>query len=390
VATPDIEELAEQARSGQAAFFLLFGGQGAGWLADLRGYYEDPVLRPVVEACVDAIDEELRFVDRETVLPLGWDVVSWLRDPARTPDSRYLSLASVSLPLIFVAQAACVRRFASRGLPESELLGATVGMSGQSQGLFPACMLALHGYAWEAEETLRTFAKYAFYIGARSQEHYPHLEPTEEELELAVAAAGDESVVPTPMAAVAGADVDDLEARLRRFNGKARPVDRVHISLRFGDDRVVLSGNRLALAEFHAQHATDFASRDIKFVYVRTSCPFHSVMMEGTRPALEADFARIGFTFPGQALAVPVHSCHDGRNLQTDRDVALTMHLDAVVRPLDWQAAVARAGTDAVTHVIDFGPGAETRHRTRRLLEARGCPRPVLSAKRLAAAPAHV
>lgn len=377
-------DLAALAREGSVRLFLQFGGQGAGWFTELAEHWADDRARPVIEACLDAIDEELPFVD-PAVLPSGLDARAWLTDPAAVPDRRYLSLASVSIPLIFVTQMACVRRLLVEGPSADELLAATVAASGQSQGLFPACALAAGAFAGSGDQTLRSFAKYAFFIGSRSQEAYPLAEATEEEMELSMAATGDPAATPTPMAAVAGGDAPDLERRVRRFNAQVPATDRIHLSLRFADDRLVLSGHRRALAEFGARHAADFRGAGVKYVWVRTSCPFHSPLMDGARARLEADFARVRFRVPGRALAVPVRSCADGRNLQYDQDLARTLHLDAVIRALDWSAAVDPAAAEEVTHVLDFGPGAETRHRTRRLLEARGAAKPVLAARKLLA-----
>ena len=379
-----LKDLIEQARDGRAGFFLVFGGQGAGWFEELRGYYADASLRPLLDLCLQAMREELACVEGSVALPHGFEVDAWLTDPTTLPSPEYLAYVGVSVPLIFMTQLAAVRKLGEHGLHMTELLRHTRGASGQSQGLFAACLHALGGGATPYAEAVRQFAKFVFYLGVRSQEAYPFIQPTPDEVERAAAVSTWRNNQPTPMVAVVDAPRDDLERRVRQFNSKL-PSDRhIHLSLRFSPTRVVLSGHRRSLIEFNAQHHSYLVENAIKYVYVRTTCPFHSRLMEPIRPLVEADFARIGFSVTGSDLQVPVYSGYDGRNLQDDEEASIGLYLDALIHPLDWRLALRPIAEDAsITHVIDFGPGTESRHLSQHALTHLGVRKPIVSAATL-------
>lgn len=382
----DLRALVDDAADGGAGLYLTFAGQGASWLPELRQCAEDDTVRSVIDTCLDAIDEERGFVDNDIVFPLGLDVPAWLRDANAAPPRRYLSRASVSGPLVFVTQVARLYRLHAAGVAPAELIAASRAVSGLSQGLITACMVALMG-GEDEERLLRTFAKVTFYLGARSQEVYPYQDATEEEVELASLGRADREVVPTPMAAVVGVPAEELRARVARFNQKVRAAHRVHVALRLSRDRSVLSGHRRSLIAFHAWNAGYLAWCRATFQYVRTSCPFHCDLMASAAPRMEADLSRIGFRFSGRDLRLPVYSLHDRRNLQYDANIASGLHLDVVVRPLAWSYAIVPALQGGITHVLDFGPGAENRHLIRQSLEAERNGKPVLSARKFSGRP---
>lgn len=385
-----LSELVAAARAGEARFFLSFGGQGAGWFDELRNYFADPRLRPLLESCLEAMREELPYVDVDRALPHGFQVERWLEDPSTLPSRDYLVLVGVSVPLIFLTQLAAVSRFTDFGLELGQLLRYTRGASGQSQGLFAACLHALGGSAARRAEAARQFAKFLFYLGARSQETYPFPRATGEEIERSAAVSTWRNGHPSPMVAVVegkgnGARAD-LERRIRHFNSKLSCDRQVYISLTFSSSRVVLSGHRRALIDFNAEHRSYLLEHDIKYVYVRTTCPFHSPLMDPIRPVVEADFARIGSGLSGADLQVPVYSSYDGRNLQDDEEATMGLILDALIHPLDVRLALRPVCEDSeITHVIDFGPGQESRHLIGHVLADLGCAKPVVSAARLLA-----
>ena len=383
-----LSDLIATARAGEARFFLSFGGQGAGWFDELRTYFADPYLRPMLEWCLDAMREELPYVDQAQTLPHGFDVERWLEDPSSLPSPEDLVFPGISVPLIFMAQLAAVRRLADHGLELAELLRYTRGASGQSQGLFAACLHALGGTASRQAEATRQFAKFVFYLGTRSHQTYPFPHATGEEVQRSAALSTWRNATPSPMVAVVQgkANCAHLEQRLRQFNSKRAGDRHVYVSLTFSPSRLVLSGHRRSLIDFNAEHRDYFLDGDIKYVYVRTTCPFHSPLMTPIRPIVEADFARIGFGLSGAELQVPVFSSYDGRNLQDDEEATTGLYLDALIHPLDLRLALRPVCHDSrITHVIDFGPGQESRHLTSHVLAELGCPKPVVSATRLLA-----
>jgi malonyl CoA-acyl carrier protein transacylase len=383
-----VRDLITAAREGEARLFLSFGGQGAGWFDALQKYYANPALRPLLQTCLEAMREELPYVDRAQALPHGFEVDAWLQDPSTLPSPDYIGLVGVSVPLIFLCQLAAVRELAEHGLELVELLRYTRGASGQSQGLFAACVHAMGGDSLQQIEVARRFAKFVFYLGARSQRTYPFPYASDDEIDRSAAVSTWRNSLPSPMVAVVGCDRLELEKRLRQFNTRL-PADRqISVSLTFSSSRVVLSGHRRSLIDFNAEQRTYLLENDIKYVYVRTTCPFHSPLMEPIRSMVEADFARIGFGLFGADLRVPVYSSFDGRNLQDDEEATTGLYLDALIHPLDLRNALRRVRDDRlITHVIDFGPGSESRHLTTHVLAELGCTKPVVSAARLPARP---
>jgi malonyl CoA-acyl carrier protein transacylase len=382
-----ISELRERARNGDAHFYLLFGGQGIGWFKELKDYYREPDIRPLIDLCLDAIREELPYVESCVALSHGLAVESWLADESTVPSREYLSCSGVSGPMIFVTQLASLRNLVVHGFDVEELLLHTRGMTGQSQGLFTASLLSLSRTGSAYDEAVRQFAKYVFYLGVRSQEIYPFLESTDEERERSAKVNDWRNTRPSPMVAVVNAPYDELEQRIRRFNSKVAQTENIHVSLRFSRSRVVLSSHRSSLIEFNAWNRSYFAENGIKYVYIPTTCPFHSALMEPIRPRVEADFARIHFGYAGNELKLPVYSFFDSRNLQDDEEIAIKLYLDGLINRLEWWRALEPIQSDdAITHVLDFGPGAENRHISRHVLETMGCSKPILSVRALCGA----
>jgi malonyl CoA-acyl carrier protein transacylase len=379
-----IQNLIKDARKGKTRFYLLFGGQGSGWLKELQGYYQNPHLKPSIDMCLDTIQEELPYLDLGVALPYGFDVRTWLMDPSTIPSRDYLFCSGVSVPMIFITQLACLWNLQHHGCNIEELLGYSHGISGQSQGLFTASFLSLSWSSPAYDKLLRQFTKYVLYLGARSQEVYPFLEATAAERERSAQVNDWRKQTPSPMVAVVTTHGNAIEQHLRRFNSKVTPDRYIYVSLRLSSDRLVLSSHRHSLIEFNSWYRPYFAEHGIKYVYLRTTCPFHSAFMQSIGPRVEADFARIRFGYPGSALRLPVYSFYDGRNLQEDEEISRKLYRDVLINPLEWRRALEPIqGDDAITHVIDFGPGTENQHISQQVLRDIGCNKPILSAQTL-------
>jgi malonyl CoA-acyl carrier protein transacylase len=347
---------------------VLFGGQGGNWLGELRAYYQEPALRRLVDECLDAVSEELSPARTGTALPQGFPVRKWLRETGSEPSSAELAHAPISVPMIFITQLAALHQLAQHGIPLADLIGLTRCATGQSQGLFTAVLLAHASDGRLDPQDIRRFTKYVFYMAARSQQVHP----------------GGQGGDSAPMAVIVGLATGVLERLVRQHNARTDPERQVHISLRLSPERTVLSAHSGALARFARRNLAELEDRRAKLVYVRTSCPFHSSLLEPIRPLVEADLARLRFRCRGADLGFPVYSFFDGRNLQDDDEVSVPLYLDVIVRPLDWSTALSAAAADErVTHFLDFGPGIENKHITRAALAATGCGKPVISARAL-------
>lgn len=372
--------LLREAREGRAGFFLLFGGQGTGWFRELAEYWKKPSLRSVVERGLRAIEEELEHVDRTVAFPKGFEPARWLEDERSIPSEDYLSVSPVSVPMIFLTQVACLWNLSEQGFALDELLRHTRGISGHSQGLFTSSLFGLGRTGAEWDEAFSQFTKYVFYLGARSQETFPFQEPTDEERER-TDLVSDRLQAPSPMVAVLGGAHREVEQRVAAFNRRL-PADRkIQVSLYNAPTNRILCSHRSSLVAFHEAHQEWLEESKLKYIYIRTSCPYHSSHLLPIRPRVEADIARIGFGYPGSELRVPVYSFFDARNLQDDEEIAIKMYLDILINPLHYDKIMAPIVSDPeITHVIDLGPGNESSRLNRLVLEGLGCKKPVMSA----------
>ena len=95
--------LAHAARSGRARIVLSFAGQAQTYFEDLERLYEVPSARRVIEACAEAVADELAQGARlEGLHPYGIDLISWLNDPTTRPPQSVLANGVTSQPLIFI------------------------------------------------------------------------------------------------------------------------------------------------------------------------------------------------------------------------------------------------------------------------------------------------
>ncbi len=360
-------------------FCLSFSGQGSTWFTQLREYWADPLLRPTIECIVDAAAEEVEHVDPRC-LPFGYDVKSWLDDPRTMPSDQALWTAPVSVPLIFATQVAGWERLRHRGVDVARLLGRVVALVGHSQGLIAALLLSRSGDGTFSRSLLRQFGKYTFCLSSRGQELFPDMFPTAEECARS-AAVDPRQQHPTPMVAVIGPSQDDVLDLVHRHNGRSSARSRITLSLWHSATNMVLSGHRTSLIQFQESHGDLLQQRNIFWLYIPSTCPFHSSLMDGVRPAADADLTRIDFRVPGRTLAWPIVSSHDGRNLQQDGDAGVGVYLDIFVRRLDWRVTLQSAfASGAATHLIDFGPGNEGRRLTGRVLRELDLNVPIWSA----------
>jgi malonyl CoA-acyl carrier protein transacylase len=90
--------------------YAQFGGQGSGWLEELRSLAHAPgttLTHTIITRTLEALEEELAIanVDLKYLLPLGLNVRDWIYDTkSKSPPKEYLSYAPVSYPCIGLTQ----------------------------------------------------------------------------------------------------------------------------------------------------------------------------------------------------------------------------------------------------------------------------------------------
>ncbi len=134
--------LARALARGEARALLSCAGQGVDWLPALSELASEPTTKALVEAAEGVMREVLatREVRWSDLYAQGFELKRWLAGDA--PEAAYLASTPVSMPGIFIAQIARAQSLARRGLAAAFEAGAVVGLSGYSQGIAAATLLA--------------------------------------------------------------------------------------------------------------------------------------------------------------------------------------------------------------------------------------------------------
>ena len=378
---PDIPSLLQSARAGNAGFFLQFGGQAVPWLKELQKIYnENQTVRSFIDICIEAIHEELKNVEIPLSLNQGFDVNKWLTDESTIPAEEYLFQSSISMPMIHLTQMAHFRNLISAGWERKDLIQFTRSATGHSQGMVTATFPALDIEMENDIECARKYAKYFFYLGIRSQECFPNPWSTDAENEESEQLGLKEN--PSPMAAVLGADTNSVQKLVEENNKDAETEEQVYISLYNSPTNHILSSTRKSLINFYKSNRSFFVENKVKFIFLKSTCPFHSPLMKGFNVnGFSEDLKRISFNFSGTDIKFPVYSFADGRNIQNDKEIGLNMAEDITVRPLYWKKAIASIpSSESITHILDFGAGKAIQRLSSEILLEMSCDKPVLSA----------
>ncbi|MCB1166970.1 MAG: ACP S-malonyltransferase [Leptospiraceae bacterium] len=358
--------------------FVQFGGQGAPWYKELKKYYDSGEMKPFFDAALSAIEEEFSIINGTPGVPHGLDARKWLDDESSIPSEEYLGCAAVSIPMIQMTQLAHLEALTQAGYDRPSLVQATVGGTGHSQGLIPSTLVSLGLEGNDYLEAVKKYTKYVLYIGIRSQEVFPFFDATAEEAKQAeeLGAAN-----PAPMVAVLGEDHAFIEDLVAKENSKLDDDKRIYVSLYNSPNNRILSSHRSSLIQFHAANKAAFDEKKVKFVYLRTTCPFHSPLMEPMMPLFEKDLERIGFDYQGSQLKFPIYSFFDQRNYQTEADMPRGLATDMVLRTLYWDKPMKAAAehSPAVSNIVDFGPGKTSQRLSMDSLKGIGKELPVLA-----------
>ncbi|MEZ4432444.1 MAG: hypothetical protein R3F65_08515 [bacterium] len=264
---------------------LTFAGQGVDALGELAAVLAlEPALRPLVAAGADAVAELTRRRDFRWsgLVDRGFDPLAWIADPAAAPATAYLTSTLVSQPLILLAQAARAELTWRRGLAAAARRGAISALTGHSQGIMAAVLLA------ECPDGIRPdrLAHHARYLAWQG---------------LHMARSTGESIATgeqAPMAAIAGFTHDQLAAHCNRLD--AGDGDRPHLTLHNGRTRYVVSGRPATLdrlrAALDAAVAAGKANRRAgrpdatperhTWEWLAVGGPFHSPLMAAGREAM--------------------------------------------------------------------------------------------------------
>jgi len=347
-----MSKLLDQAKAGQAKFFLQFGGQGAPYLKEMQKLYAEASMKPYFDTAVSAIEAAAKMVEGTAAHPEKVDFRKWLTEAESAPSDDFMCIAGISLGLIQATQFAHYEYLHQQGFDRKTMLAHTVAASGHSQGLIAASFtaLALEGQAYQ--DALYKYIQYLFLMGVRAQEVFPQINASVDENAKSEALG---AKAPAPMVAVLGDSHATIEGWVNSFNAGSK---KIFVSLYNTPNNRIISGARADLIAFHEKYKGELEAKQIKFVYLRSTCPFHCELMTPILEKFKPDLAKIGFDFKGSDLKFPVYSFYDGANLQQSPELGMRMTDDLMVKTLYWDKAMLPVKNDkSITHILDFGPG---------------------------------
>ncbi|MCB1190306.1 MAG: ACP S-malonyltransferase [Leptospiraceae bacterium] len=356
-------------------FFIQYGGQGVPYLMEIAKFKKT---EESLKSFFDFTFKTLKEIENEMggksnpLIEQGLDLQSWIENIKSAPPQKYLFRVSISGPMIFILQTINYLLFTNRGYPVSETLGVTAGVTGHSQGMLSAILFSLGGEGEQFYQHYYKLLKYISYMGYRAQEAYPNFEISPE-LVAEFEKAGISS--PSPMAACIGYRREELMEKVETFNKERAYSDtnKIYISLYNTYQSMVLSAKPLSLLEFYKEYQAEMKSKNFQFVFLKTTAPFHSVLLKSGWDKLKLDAEKMGFHYKGSDLKVPVYSIHGGKNLQTFPVLAEKLFFDMVVNTLYWDNAIKYAFEDSsVEAIIDFGPGQAIARSSAELLAKNG------------------
>ena len=371
-------KLLNDALQGKAAFFIQFGGQGASWYKEFIKYKENPEMKLFYEAVFEGIDSGLEYIQNTPVLTYGFDLKKWFHEPDSLPDEEYLISAPLSLPMIQAAQFAHYENFRLNGYDRDTFMEHSKGASGHSQGVISAGFAVYDIDKTEYYDFIKKYTQYLFLMGIRAQEIHPDNIATEIEKEKA---ASLELKNPAPMAALLGSEHKTVEAMVESYNENKDDNEKIFVSLYNTEKNRIVSGHRSSLLKFYEDYKDNLKENEIDFVFLRTTCPFHSAHMRPMIEKFQNDMQNIGFELYGSRLKKPLYSFVDGRNLQHDEKLAMVFCEELMLKPLYWEKGLLPAIQDSsVTHILDFGPGKTSQRLSDDIFKSQQCEKPIYSA----------
>ncbi len=347
--------------------FLQMGGQGSPWYRELKKLYDSKSLEKFFDTCFNAIDELRELTQHSVATPQGLRPREWLENESTVPSEDYLSIAGVSLVMIQMTQLAYFEQFRLK-YPYSKIKNIIGGASGHSQGLISMTLAALGLEGEEYYEALRLYMKYIVYLALRAQEVFPELNPSKEELELAEHLGLKD---PSPMVAVLGNNHKIFEELVEKINTKLPESEKIYIGLYNTPTNRVLSSERKSLLLFYKENKEFLESNKIKYIFLKTTCPFHSPYMEQAINKVLEDMNKENFSYDMKDLKFPVYTFSNGQDYNSLNNLLAVMTRDLLVSTLYWNKVIQniKDRQNEIAFIIDFGPGKTSQRLTQEILE---------------------
>jgi fatty acid synthase subunit beta, fungi type len=360
---PAIMDLAEK---GDAHFFIQFSGQAGSYIDDLKQLYAKyPAIRGIIELAAHTIDEEMKHAEVKVsgLYHFGFNLLQWITDDSKSPKPSYFASSVISQPLIFLTQIVQFQVVKEYGQAK-DILNYTRGLTGHSQGIMAAILVAMDLEGDEYADAFGKMVRFLFWQGLRMQKSYPAAELPSSMLD---ECHKNDWGKPTPMAAVNGLLVSELQAILDVLNQDLAEHEQVSISLENTFKRLVVCGSpkglvilRRAISMLEKKNEKKLIKHSgIQWEFLAVTAPYHTKhMADGLEAFRNKDQAKIDLKISGKNLKLPVYATNDGRNLQRSADVVEDLLVMQYLQSVDWNACTYQATSkQGVTHILDFGPG---------------------------------
>lgn len=352
--------LIQQLKAQNKKIFFQMGGQGSPWYRELKKIYESNEIKEFFSVCFDVFQELQPLTKHSIATPSGLYPEEWLKNENSIPSDDYLSTAGVSLIMIQMTQLAYYELFRKK-YPYSQIQNIIAGATGHSQGLISSTLL---GFGLENEEYLqglRFYMKYITYLALRSQEVFPYIHASKEEIQLAEELNLKD---PSPMVAVLGSNHFAISELVEEFNCKYKEEKPIYIGLYNTPTNRILSSYRKSLLLFYKLNQKFLEENKIKFIFLKTTCPFHSPYMEPSVGKTLEDIKKENFSYDTKDLKFPIFTFSTGKDYREESHLLPVMTKDLLVNTLHWDLALKPISTIKVDYIIDFGPGKTSQRLT--------------------------
>ncbi len=357
--------------AGTATAAVTFAGQGVDALPELADLVaERPELGPGLAAS-SAVLQGLAAADDGARFRHGFDVAAWAADPDGAPPPAYLRSSAVSYPLILLTQALRWRALWAEGVDRAVEAGGIVGVTGHSQGLLAAVMVAETPVGQVDDDRLARYLRLALALGTHMPAGAGTMAAVVGPRRARVAALLDPGNIEVGNVEAGNVEVGHVEAGNVEV-GHIEAGDAAVIALQNSPTRLVVSGpaagldrlrsrlDEVARAEALDRRQGRRGGAPLRFGWhpVPVDAPYHSPLLA---PSLDRFRQWLATEWPvvaGAGLGLPVVSPVDGSDLRRCRpeDLAGVVARSQFVDPVDWVRATRALGG---SWILDVGPGTD-------------------------------
>ena len=179
-----------------------------------------------------------------------------------------------------------------------------------------------------------------------------------------------------------GSDHATVAKMVEQVNAELPAERQIYISLYNSPSNRILSSYRSSLLAFQEKYHEKISQKEIKFIYLQTTAPFHCPLMKPILELMSDEIQHIGFQIDAAQIKRPVFSFYDQKNYQELKsdDIPLRLCRDFMLHTMHWDKALQPAAhDDTVTHILDFGPAKTSQRLSVDTLAGMNVTKPVIA-----------